>query len=375
MTDWHTHVFTSTYTSDVSGACSVMYELGGLSVLHDPSGCNSTYTTHDEPRWYDSKSLMFVSGLDEMEAVFGDDEKLIKDVKQACERFHPRFVMLCGASIPHIIGFDYRGVARLIEKQVGIPVLAVETNGLYSYVYGVSLASKEWIKRFVKQKDTKQNCINLLGVTPIDFANSMIVEGMKKSMISLGYDVNCTFAMGETFSSLLNLAQASCNLVVSSCGLLPAKYMQQKFQIPYVEGLPVGKHMRNRIAECMKKAQITCSSCKAYEENNGGNIVVIGEEIYAKSLATEINDIYDTQCAFALYPDLKEGLDEDMLIQTLQQVDIVVCDPLFQNVIPKTTKCIQIPHVGYSGRIFRNNIPVFTSLDFDIKKLIEGEKK
>ena len=80
MRDWHVHVFTSTYTADVSGVCSAMYELGGMTILHDPDGCNSTYTTHDEPRWYGSKALMFVSGLDELTAVLGDDDVLINDV-------------------------------------------------------------------------------------------------------------------------------------------------------------------------------------------------------------------------------------------------------------------------------------------------------
>ena len=39
------------YTADVSGVCSALYELGGMTVMHDPSGCNSTYNTHDEIRW------------------------------------------------------------------------------------------------------------------------------------------------------------------------------------------------------------------------------------------------------------------------------------------------------------------------------------
>ena len=38
------------YTGDVSGVCSALYELGGMVVMHDPSGCNSTYNTHDETR-------------------------------------------------------------------------------------------------------------------------------------------------------------------------------------------------------------------------------------------------------------------------------------------------------------------------------------
>ena len=45
------------YTADVSGVCSALYELGGMVVIHDPSGCNSTYNTHDEIRWYNQDSL------------------------------------------------------------------------------------------------------------------------------------------------------------------------------------------------------------------------------------------------------------------------------------------------------------------------------
>ena len=34
----------STYTADCSGVASALYELGGMTVIHDASGCNSTYT-------------------------------------------------------------------------------------------------------------------------------------------------------------------------------------------------------------------------------------------------------------------------------------------------------------------------------------------
>ena len=40
----------SIHSSDTAGVCSALYELGGLTVVHDASGCNSTYATHDEPR-------------------------------------------------------------------------------------------------------------------------------------------------------------------------------------------------------------------------------------------------------------------------------------------------------------------------------------
>ena len=38
----------STYSADTFGVCSALFELGGMVIMHDASGCNSTYTTHDD---------------------------------------------------------------------------------------------------------------------------------------------------------------------------------------------------------------------------------------------------------------------------------------------------------------------------------------
>ena len=53
-------------TADTFGACSTLFELGGMIVIHDPSGCNSTYTTHDEPRWYRQDSMIYISALTQL---------------------------------------------------------------------------------------------------------------------------------------------------------------------------------------------------------------------------------------------------------------------------------------------------------------------
>ena len=76
------------YTADVSGVCSALYELGGMTVMHDPSGCNSTYNTHDEIRWYDQDSLIFISGLTEIDAIMGNDRKFIDDIEHAARELH-----------------------------------------------------------------------------------------------------------------------------------------------------------------------------------------------------------------------------------------------------------------------------------------------
>ena len=165
-----TQAFLSTYTADVSGVCSALFELGGMTVMHDASGCNSTYNTHDEPRWYDMDALVFISGLSELEAVLGDDEKLIEDTVRAAKELSPRFIALAGTPIPMITGCDLAAIAREIESRSGVPSFFVPSNGIGSYVSGAGQALRLYAERFVlPAHEKKKNAVNILGATPLAF--------------------------------------------------------------------------------------------------------------------------------------------------------------------------------------------------------------
>lgn len=437
MSDYQTHVFTSTYTADVSGVCSALYELGGMTVIHDPSGCNSTYSTHDEPRWFDTDSLMFVSGLDEMTAVLGDDNVLIDDVTHAVRDLKPRFVTLCSGSIPHIIAFDCKGVAHLLEKRTGVPMLPVTTTGNRSYVAGVGAALTEWVKRFADSLESpyrvsssgSPDCsantlegaagpesfsVNLLGVTPLDFSINGNVDAMRKVFEDAGIPVNCCAAMGESFDSLRHIFRASVNVVVSSCGRRLARYMEQTAGIPYVEGTPIGAYGAARLPKLAKeayekkRASLEEDSHGALDGTSGslrmllakkkgdsegiclwkgnpaherwdvpdGQILIIGEEVFAQSLAAAINQL-TPDCrhglrAFAVWPDVDHGFPEDVLAELIRKSRYVIGDPLYRT-IPHDSKqntFVDFPHEAYSGRIFRDRIPVFIGKNYDVAELL-----
>lgn len=452
MSDYQTHVFTSTYTADVSGVCSALYELGGMTVIHDPSGCNSTYSTHDEPRWFDTDSLMFVSGLDEMTAVLGDDNVLIDDVTHAVRDLKPRFVTLCSGSIPHIIAFDCKGVAHLLEKRTGIPMLPVATTGNRSYVAGVGAALTEWVKRFADSLESpyrvgssgSPDCsantlegaagpeslsVNLLGVTPLDFSINGNVDAMRKVFEDAGIPVNCCAAMGESFDSLRHIFRASVNVVVSSCGRRLARYMEQTAGIPYVEGTPIGAYGAARLPELAKEAYekkraslsgasgTALTGCgdgasgtagketaarpgslrmllaKKKGDSEGiclwkgnpahdrwdipdGQILIIGEEVFAQSLAAAINQL-TPDCrhglqAFAVWPDVDHGFPEDVLAELIRKSRYIIGDPLYRTIPHDSTQntFVDFPHEAYSGRIFRDRIPVFIGKDYDVAELL-----
>ena len=265
------------YTADVSGVCSALYELGGMTVMHDPSGCNSTYNTHDEIRWYDQDSLIFISGLTEIDAIMGNDRKFIDDIEHAARELRPKFIALAGSPIPFMNGTDFPAIARVIEAETGIPTFSVPTNGMHDYVYGAGIALEKIAERFAgkteiendtqkqtsadksaetettddsrfpdsvvnvnpKKKEKRSGrSVNLLGVTPLDFGPQKNVEIMKENLQNYGWNVLSAWAMGDTLETLQQAGTADVNLVVSAVGLRAAKVLQEKFGTPYVIGTP-----------------------------------------------------------------------------------------------------------------------------------------
>ncbi len=140
----------TTYASDVSGAASALYELGGMSVIHDASGCNSTYSTHDEPRWETMDSAVYVSALNEMDAVLGNESVLAQNLIDACRSLKPAFAMLAGTIIPMMTGSDLKGIAHDVEAATGVPAFALSTNGMRDYTVGAAQAWIELARRFAK---------------------------------------------------------------------------------------------------------------------------------------------------------------------------------------------------------------------------------
>ena len=261
------------YTADVSGVCSALYELGGMTVMHDPSGCNSTYNTHDEIRWYEEDSLIFISGLTEIDAIMGNDEKFIHDIEEAARDLKPRFIALASSPIPYMNGTDFPAIAEVTEQDTGIPTFAVPTNGMHDYVHGAGMALEAIAEHFVLPKShaegvsnkntegkDRNRLVNLLGVTPLDFGPLDHAETMKRSLEQYGWQINSMWALGDSLDQLSKSADAAVNVVVSSVGLRAAKVLQRKFGTPYVVGAPVGC-FTEKLSEAMEAA---VSSAKGF---------------------------------------------------------------------------------------------------------------
>ncbi len=282
------------YTGDVSGVCSALYEFGGMVVMHDPSGCNSTYNTHDEIRWTTMESLIFLSGLTELDAITGNDRKLIDDIVSAANQFHPAFIAIANSPVPWLIGTDFHAICSKVTSLTGIPAFHIETNAMHDYTKGAGQAFLELARMLIapfrddgkaELKSTcalrpetvscpdgsgreKRHCsekirVNVLGATPLDYAVRSQVETLRMLLEREGFEVLSVWGIGDDLDNLRKADTADVNLVVSSTGIYTAKWMEENLKIPYTAGMPTGEFTKVLI-QALRQAAISGQSSVPY---------------------------------------------------------------------------------------------------------------
>ena len=389
----------SIYAADTSGFCSALYEYGGMTVIHDASGCNSTYTTHDEPRWYSMDSMMYISGLTESDAVMGNDEKFISDLCLAAEELKPAFIAICASALPAMVGIDMEAIAYEVETRTGIPAFEVKTNAMQSYITGAGNAFLELAKRFTKPVPKRKNSdntkaelkVNILGLTPLDFPLHGTCEAMLDWLEKHGHTINSYVGMhpgkkhftniassndlSNNLDEIKRLTDADVNLVVSSIGMALAEYLYEEYGIPYVIGAPYGEAFSELLEKALRKAYITGTNINAAKLYHpcGSRVAIIGESITAASLAAAIyaefhipvrvlESVGDGEMSVLNARNTSEMTQEDALDDIscseeeeleneIQKSDIIIADPLFEPIC-RGKVFIRLPHMAFSGRCF-----------------------
>ena len=374
-----------------------------MTVMHDPSGCNSTYNTHDEIRWYDQDSLIFISGLTDIDAIMGNDEKFLRDIEDVAEELKPKFIALASSPIPFMNGTDFPGLARALTAETGIPAFSVSTSGMHDYVYGAGLALSEIARHFTGAAEKRKRKLNLLGVTPLDFGPQPMVDAMKRRLEKYGWEILSTWAMGDTLEDLSHAGEAEVNLVVSSVGIPAANVLREKFGTPFLVGTPVEGY-EGEISDALEKAAE--SPCEAFEdkkensaEKSGAqisgeqeelwkvtpdqviylrkkdsplsgfiptpDITLIGEPVTMGSLAAVIEQKYRKKVQLLCSLEITEGLlrqedevirGEEAMEEKLKTARIIVADPLYRPICPESATFYEMPHIAFSGRIYLKNL-------------------
>lgn len=361
------------FSPDYSGVCSALFPLNCLTVIHDGSGCTGNYTGYDEPRWFHSKSPIYCSGLREIDAILGDDEKLVQKVLGALEEVQPEMIALVGSPVPMVIGSDMDGIAADIESRTGIPSFGFSTTGLKYYPQGIEQVDKKIIRRILEESEEipqkRKNSVNILGATPVDFGKSSTISDMKGMLSENGYDICVTFWDCNGRKEIEESVHAACNIVVSNGGLWLAEYMKKQYGIPYMTGLPYGENFAqkwlDRLEACMKQAELVAAETAdgaGQDTAEANRVLIIGEQLQSNSLREALQHEYGIRAdvagicgwshKFAKESDrFLEAESEIEAILNREQYDMIIGDFLYKELLHTEKRWIPYSHYAVSSKL------------------------
>ena len=379
-------VFMLPLAPDYSGAASALFDLGGIVVMHDASGCTGNFTGYDEPRWMGSRSGVYCSGLRRMDAVLGNDKKFIEGTLKAAEDLHPSLIAYLGSPVPTVIGTDLQGIAAEIEDGSGIPSFGFSTTGLNYYDKGASDVFVSLIKRFAKKPEKKEKTketspmrVNVLGMLPLDVGNKGNCERILEFLKNNGCEVAADFAMGLSVEQIKACTGVDLNIVIAKSGLEAARYLEKKYRIPYLCGIPLGDG--TAFLERLNAKEKTVSK-KPQEDLSKKGILIIHEQVFAGELRNLIRKKTDDPITvgglFGLDKELREAQDVEIKDEHAAMEEInsgkyhtVIADPEFDKILSRDdVRLIGLPHLAVSSKLHWDEYPDY--LGEELKQLVES---
>lgn len=354
------------FAPDFSGAASALFDLGGMVVIHDAAGCTGSYTGYDEPRWYGTNSAVFCSGLRHMDAVLGNDEKIINRIEEAAQSLRPKFIAVLGSPVPMVIGTDFVGLANEIEHRTGIPAIGIPTRGLAYYGKGIVDATIALMKKVVKEKkETIPGTINLLGITPLDFHINGNSEDFRMLFEQHGINVLASYSMGMQVEDVKNSVAAQLNVAVSQAGVEIAKYMKKQYGIPYTVGTPLGNG-ELAVEKVKRMLEGTCAE-EPVPDSGDTQILIVGEQVISNSIREYLQKMHHRNGIvvaglFDMSQELMQQGDiavkNELQLRKLlnsKQFKVVVGDPLLKDLMTQegmqAVDFYEMPHVALSSKV------------------------
>ncbi|MBQ8978510.1 MAG: hypothetical protein IJ080_01970 [Oscillospiraceae bacterium] len=303
--------FLSPFASDISGAVSVLYEMGGITVICDAGGCTGNVCGFDETRTH-IRSAVFSAGLRDMDAVMGCEDRLADKIVRAYEQIGGKFIALVGTPVPSLIALDMRYTAKVTASRTGKPCIHIPSTGTAYYDKGQEAA---YLKLFSLAEGCKRRSgeTGIIGCTPLD--TNVTAD-----------DSRLIFGMGSGFDEVMRAAGCERFTVVSPSGTAAAEYMKDRFGIPYDVGYPFDLP----------------------DVNPSGKVLVIHQQFAANALRERTGG--DVASPFMMLPDhMRDGdrklRDEDDLRETVIGYDTVIADETYRRAVPDFSgKWIDFPH-------------------------------
>lgn len=368
-------IYLPPFASDYSGVCSALFDFDCLIAINDASCCTSHYVYYDEPRWGEKSRPTFSTQLRSIDAILGNDDRVRDCVLQAAREVDTQMIALVGTPVPAITGMDMDGIACEIESRCGRVTLGFGTTGFAYYDHGVVLVGKALIDRFAVEKlPVERDCLNILGMTPLDFGAVGNDSDLCAALSGAGHAVNACLFTGSSPEEVSRLSRAGLNLAVSSAGVSLARRLLDTFGTPYVPAFPMGlRHFRALSAFLAGEKDVFPPV-----EEEGGRILIVSDQVMGNSLRSALRlagcrNPVSVASFFGWDPELAMPGDfhvssERQLIERLRSGEFSygICDPLVA-AVPEVSGLVHfdLVHPAVSGRMYASEVSRYLDERFD----------
>ena len=219
------------------GSRVVLYPIAdALHLIHGPIGC-AAYTWDIRGALSSGPELhrmSFSTDLREKDVIFGGEMKLDAALGELIDTFKPKAAFVYSTCIVGIIGDDVAAVCRKLEKEKGIPVLPVHSEGFKGTKKDGYKAACDALFRLVgtgSTADVSPVSINILGEFNIGGEAWLI----KKYYEQMGIEVVSIMTGDGRVDQVRRSHGAALNVVQCSGALtFLAEMMEETYGIPYI---------------------------------------------------------------------------------------------------------------------------------------------
>jgi nitrogenase molybdenum-cofactor synthesis protein NifE len=218
------------------GSRVVLYPIAdALHLVHGPIGC-AAYTWDIRGALSSGPALhrlSFSTDLQEIDVIFGGEEKLYRALTELIERHQPKAAFVYSTCIVGIIGDDLESVCRRVTAEKKIPVIPVQSEGFKGNKReGYSAACKAMF-RLVGTGDATgipPLSVNILGDFNLAGELWIIRDYFKK----MGVETVANITGDGRVEDIMRAHGAALNLVQCSGATVElAKMMKESFGIPF----------------------------------------------------------------------------------------------------------------------------------------------
>ena len=239
------------------GSRVVLYPItDALHLIHGPVGC-AAYTWDIRGALSSGKELhrmSFTTDLREQDVIYGGAEKLYHCLIELIARYQPKAAFVYSTCIVGVIGDDVEAICKKVEKETGINVISVHSEGFKGTKKDGYKAACDAMETLVGTGDTtgiKPASINILG----DFNIAGEIWDIRSYYERMGVEVVATITGDGRIDDIRRCHGAALNVVQCSGSMLYlAKAMKKKYGIPFI-------HVSYCGLEDMSKALYEVADC------------------------------------------------------------------------------------------------------------------